>query len=133
MTKWTGGLFAEDPTGIDAVRSLEPGTSRGTADLSFADPADIANKTCNARVCPHYRLRVLAAFFPASDSSFGPLVRTALRAAAERSAGLRFFAALFACFESAARETVERGSFLSASSLARDRVWDTGSCFCPFS
>lgn len=66
--------------------------------------------------CYFRRVRVRAAFLAAADRPATPLVR----AAAERCAAVRFDAALRACCESALRETVLRGSRLSASVTARD-------------
>jgi hypothetical protein len=47
------------------------------------------------------------------------LVRAALRAAAERDAALRRLAARLACFESAPREALDRGSFFKTCFTAR--------------
>src|SRR6185312_15196981 len=49
------------------------------------------------------RVLVRAAFFALAERPFAPLVRGALRAAADREAALRRPAALFACFDSAPR------------------------------
>src|SRR5581483_6629825 len=68
--------------------------------------------------------RVCAAFFVALRNSAFPFVRTAFCAAAFRLLAPRFFAALFACFDSAAREAVDRGSRWSTSSRAFDRRVD---------
>jgi hypothetical protein len=66
------------------------------------------------------RARVLAAFLAAAERTAEPLVRAALRAAAERCDALRREAALRACRDSALREAVLRGSRLSTFVTARD-------------
>src|SRR5262249_59088845 len=71
----------------------------------------------------HQRLRrvlVRAAFFAAAERPFAPLVRTALRAAAERDAALRRLAARLACCDSARREPELRGSPFSTCLTARE-------------
>ena len=69
----------------------------------------------------------------AAERTRGPFVLAAFFAEAERAEALRFLAAVLACLESALRETVDVGSRFNAFTLARDRVLEMGSCFCPFS
>lgn len=66
------------------------------------------------------RALVRAAFFAALERALAPLVRLALRAAAERDAAVRRLAARLPCFDSALREAVERGSFFKTFSTACD-------------
>src|SRR5437016_6066047 len=66
------------------------------------------------------RALVFVAFFAAAERPEGPLVRTALRAAAERAALPRRAAACFACRDSARGEAVSRGSFFRTFLTARD-------------
>jgi hypothetical protein len=75
--------------------------------------------------------RVRAAFFAALRSSALPLVRTAFFAAALRLAAGRFFAAAFACFDSAPRDTVDLGSFFRAFLRACDLRADFFSAAAP--
>lgn len=80
--------------------------------------------------------RVRAAFFAAAFRSAGPFVRTAFFAAAFRLLDVRFFAAFFACRESAPREAVDFGSRFNAFSRACDRRGDVFFADvpdCPFS
>jgi hypothetical protein len=79
--------------------------------------------------------RVRAAFFAALLRPAAPFVRTAFAAAPRRLDALRFRAAERVCFASAARETVDFGSRLSAPLVARDRFADVffRVCDCPFS
>ncbi len=65
--------------------------------------------------------RVLAAFFAAAFRRAGPFVRTALSAAALRSAGFLWAAAAFASRERARGEAAVCPSRLSAPSAARER------------
>ena len=66
------------------------------------------------------RALVRAALRAAAERAAEPLVRAAFRAEAERSAAVRREAARLACFDSAARETVLRGSRLRARATARE-------------
>jgi hypothetical protein len=68
--------------------------------------------------------RVRAAFFAAAFRRAGPFVRTALSAAALRSAGFLCAAAAFASRESAPGEAAVCPSRLSAPSAARERFGD---------
>ena len=76
------------------------------------------------RFFPLCAARVRAAFIAASWRTFGPLVRTARRAAARRSEAGRRRAARLACRESAAGEAAVCPSCLSAARIARDRRAD---------
>ena len=66
------------------------------------------------------RALVRPAFLAAADRPLAPFVFDALLAAAERAVALRREAARRACFESAARDVVLRGSRLRTCDTARD-------------
>jgi hypothetical protein len=66
------------------------------------------------------RVLVRLAFLAAADRPLAPFVFAALLAAAERAEALRREAARRACFESAARDAVPRGSRLRTCDTARE-------------
>ena len=69
--------------------------------------------------------RVRAAFWAASERSAGPLVFAALRAAADRSLGVRSLAAALAWRDSAVSDAAACPSRCSAVLTARERLGDT--------
>src|SRR6266851_1922044 len=89
-----------------------------------ADPAELrlTDASSTRPRASHYlpwRALVRAAFRAAAERPAAPFVLTAFRAAAERSAAVRREAARRPCRDSAARDTVVRGSCLRTRDTAR--------------
>jgi len=103
---------------------LRPQPSRKTAVKSTAR-VDTTSGRCRARKLRYHcrrRALVRAAFLAAAERRDEPLVFAASRAAAERAEAERCEAARRDCFDSAARDTVLRGSRLSTRNTARETL-----------
>jgi len=71
------------------------------------------------------RCLLAAAFCAAFFRTIAPLVRAAFLADWLRELGLRFLDAWLACLDRAFLDAADRGSRLSAASVARDRFFET--------
>src|SRR4029077_3346385 len=93
---WRGGWLMADPS-RQGHKGLQG--HQGRAQLGQTMSFVVLPQIYEDFLAGDFRARVVAALRDAAERSSGPWLRTALRAAAERSAAVRLAAADFACLE----------------------------------